>query len=119
MTLGLIPTTDYATPASPEGPTVIAGLIESYDAIILQRHGSVTVGDSPWQAYLKLEKVEHTAKITKTVLELGGDPPMPADQVAKIAARRAKRGLLPAQQASALCQACGVCKLAGIQQELP
>lgn len=114
MTLGLIPTSDYATPASPEGPQVIAGLIESYDAIILQRHGSVTVGASAWDAYLKLEKVEHTAKITKTVLELGGHPPMPPDQVAKAAAWRAERGLLRGDQATALCEACGVCHLAGI-----
>ncbi|NOZ50901.1 MAG: class II aldolase/adducin family protein [Chloroflexi bacterium] len=113
MTLGLIPTSDYAAPASPEGPQVIAGLIESYDAIILQRHGSVTVGASPWEAYLKLEKVEHTAKITKTVLELGGEPPMPADQVAKAAEWRAQRGLMQGRQAADICTACGVCRLSG------
>src|SRR5512135_3196235 len=39
VTLGLIPTTDYATPASPEGAVVIRDLIKGHDAIILQRHG--------------------------------------------------------------------------------
>lgn len=113
MTLGLIPTSDYATPASPEGPLVIAGLIESYDAVVLQRHGSVTVGATAWEAYLKLEKVEHTALITKTILELGGHAPMPPDQVAKVAEWRASRGLMQGSQAKDICESCGVCQLQG------
>ena len=112
MSLGLIPTTAYATPASIEGAQVIAGLIESYDALILQRHGSVTVGSSAWDAYLKLEKLEHTAMITKMLVQLGGDAPMTPDQVGKVAGWRAQHGLMRGSQAQDICDACGVCHLA-------
>ena len=56
VNLGMIPTTEYAMPASAEGATVIRDLIQRYDALILQRHGSVTVGKDLWEAYLNLEK---------------------------------------------------------------
>ncbi len=111
MTLGLIPTTKYATPASPEGAEVIAGVIEHYDALILQRHGSVTVGESPWKAYLKLEKLEHTALITKTLVELNRLNPMKPDEVAKAVHWRESRGLLNDAQAHDLCNVCDVCPL--------
>ena len=108
-TMGLIPTTRYATPSSSEGAEVIAGIIENYDALILQRHGSVTVGDSAWNAYLKLEKLEHTAIITKTLAELGRMNLMSPEEVAKLVARREASGNLPDAQAEAFCEACNVC----------
>ena len=108
-TMGLIPTTRYATPSSIEGADVIAGIIEHYDALILRRHGSVTVGDSAWDAYLKLEKLEHTAVITKTLAELDKLNLMPEEEVAKLVARREERGDLSPVQAEALCDACNVC----------
>jgi len=114
MTLGLIPTTPYATPSSPEGAQVIAGYIEKYDALILKRHGSVTVGHDAIDAYLKLEKLEHTALITKTLLELGREEPFPKEEIAKLVAWRAEKGLMRPGQAEDLCAACGVCDLAGI-----
>ncbi len=113
MGLGLIPTTEYATPSSIEGAQVIAGLIESYDALILQRHGSVTVGKSAWDAYLKLEKMEHAARITKTLVELGGEAPLPPEQVEKLVGWRAERGLLRGSQAEDICRECGVCHIRG------
>lgn len=109
MGLGLIPTSAYATPASIEGAQVIAGLIESYDAIILKRHGSVTVGKSALDAYFKLEKLEHAAIITRTIRQLGGETPLPPEQAAKLVEWRAASGLLKGSQADDLCQACGVC----------
>ncbi len=116
MSLGLIPTTDYATPSSEEGARVIAGLIEHYDALILKRHGSVTVGKDVLDAYLKLEKVEHTALITKTLVELGREEPFPKEEVAKLVGWRAEKGVLTPQQAEDLCRACGVCELAELRR---
>lgn len=114
MSLGLIPTTEYATPSSPEGPQVVAGLIEKYDALILKRHGSLTVGKDALDAYLKLEKLEHTALITKTLVELGREEPFPREEVEKLVAWRAEKGLMRSGQAEDICQACGVCDLVGI-----
>jgi L-fuculose-phosphate aldolase len=110
---GLIPTTEYATPASAEGVAVISDLIKSYDALILQRHGSVTIGPTVIDAYLKLEKLEHTALITKTVVELGREKPFPQEEIAKLVQWRSDVGLMRPGQAEDLCAACGVCKLLG------
>jgi L-fuculose-phosphate aldolase len=110
---GLIPTTDYATPASAEGVGVISELIQRYDALILQRHGSVTIGPTVTDAYLKLEKLEHTALITKTVVELGREKPFPQEEIAKLVQWRSDVGLMRPGQADDLCAACGVCDLLG------
>ena len=54
---------------------MIRELIQHHDAIILQRHGSVTVGKSVWEAYLKLEKLENAAEVTYKLLTLGRSCP--------------------------------------------
>jgi L-fuculose-phosphate aldolase len=64
VTLGAIPTAEYATPGTGEVPESIRQAICNYDALILAHHGSLTVGSSLWEAYLRLEKVEHAAQIT-------------------------------------------------------
>lgn len=110
---GLIPTTEYATPASVEGVRAISDLIRRYDALILQRHGSVTIGATVPDAYLKLEKLEHTALITKTVVELGREQPFPQEEIAKLVQWRGDAGLMRPGQADDLCAACGVCNLLG------
>ena len=35
--------------------------VGTYDALLLDRHGAVTVGKTVFDAYFKMEKVEHTA----------------------------------------------------------
>ena len=42
--LGLTPTTPYATPSSEENARAIREVIAGHDALVLQRHGSLTVG---------------------------------------------------------------------------
>ncbi|MFZ2489826.1 MAG: class II aldolase/adducin family protein [Anaerolineae bacterium] len=108
---GLIPTTDYATPASAEGVTAITDLIQRYDALILQRHGSVTVGPTVFDAYLKLEKLEQAAAITRMVVELGREKPFPQEEIEKLVQWREQAGVMRAGQAEDLCAACGVCAL--------
>ena len=56
VTMGGIPTAEYATPGTPEVPASIQGAIRDYDALILAHHGSLTVGNTLWEAYLRLEK---------------------------------------------------------------
>ncbi len=110
MTLGMIPTTEYAMPASLDGPRVLAGLIEKYDALILKRHGSVTVGNSPIDAYLILEKVEHVAHVLKTLLEIGQEEPLPKEEIARMIAWRVEKGLMRPGQMEDFCRECGVCE---------
>lgn len=73
LTLGEeIPVAPYGTPSTEELPNSISELIKGHDAVILDRHGSVTVGPTLWDAYFKLEKLEYAASVTLTSLQLAG-----------------------------------------------
>ncbi|RME65250.1 MAG: class II aldolase/adducin family protein [Caldilineae bacterium] len=106
--LGMIPMTAYATPSSREGAEVIRELIRRWDALVLQRHGSVTVGNSPLEAYWRLEKLEQVAQMTKMAYELGDPQPLPAEEIAKLVAWRRAQGLIRPGQEQDRCSICGV-----------
>lgn len=108
VTLGLIPTTEYATPSSEENVRAIRDFIRQHDAIVLQRHGSLTVGDSPMQAYMRLETVEQSARIGFMLAQLGARNPLLPEEVEKLLQQREAMGLgFPGERAK-FCQVCGV-----------
>ena len=113
VTLGLIPTTEYATPGQRGGRDGDPRPIKHHDAIILQRHGSVTVGASVWDAYLKLEKLENAAEVTYKLLTLGQELPFPPGAVDKLIDTREKHGLLRPGERGAIRDACSLCSLTG------
>jgi L-fuculose-phosphate aldolase len=84
MSLGVVPTAAYATPTTPEVPESIRGLIERYDALILERHGALTVGQDLLDAYNKMEKLEHSALVILTALQLGRVRLLPPQEVEKL-----------------------------------
>jgi L-fuculose-phosphate aldolase len=63
ITLGGIPTAPYATPGTEQVAESIREFIREYDAILLSRHGAMTVGPNVTDAYNKMEKLEHTARV--------------------------------------------------------
>lgn len=91
-TLGAIPTARYATPGTADVPASLEPYWDRCDAIILDRHGSITVGATLWEAYLKLDKVEHAAQVTFMAALLGTPRPLPAEEVEKLARQGAERG---------------------------
>lgn len=93
--LGLIPTAPYSTPASPENRDAITNLIREHDVILLAHHGSLTVASSLWDAYLKLESLEHGATILHRAEQIGGvKSVIPPHQVEKLLEQREKLGLM-------------------------
>ena len=106
VTLGGIPTAEYATPGTAEVPGSIQAAIRDYDALILAHHGSLTVGDTLWEAYLRLEKVEHTAEITLAAQQLGQVNTLSPQAVEKLTEKR--RELLQ-RQGRDLCEGCTIC----------
>lgn len=79
--MGHIPITPYATPSSAENRDAISEFIETHDAVLLAYHGSLTVGRDVWTAYMLLETLEHTARITYLVHLLGSGKPLPDHHV--------------------------------------
>ena len=84
ITLGGIPTAAYATPGSDEVPESIREFVKEYDAILLSRHGAMTVGADVTDAYNKMEKLEHTARVVLAARLQGPLPPLPAAEVEKL-----------------------------------
>jgi L-fuculose-phosphate aldolase len=115
VTLGGIPTADYATPGTPEVSESIRQAVRDYDALILAHHGSLTVGSTLWEAYLRLEKVEHCAEITLAAQQLGRVNTLSPQAVQKLVQKR--RELLQ-RQGRDLCEGCSVCSL-GDDPRLP
>jgi L-fuculose-phosphate aldolase len=109
VSLGIVPTTAYATPSSEENVRAIRELIGRHDALILQRHGSLTVGDSPMQAFMRLETVEQNARIGFMLAQLGVRNPLPAEEVRKLLRQRQQLGLSREGEAELFCTTCGVC----------
>jgi L-fuculose-phosphate aldolase len=105
---GTIPTTPYATPSSAENQHAISELVKTHDAIVLAYHGSLTVGPTLWEAYLKLESLEHTAKIIALAQTLGGAKPLPPEQVMKLIETRKQWGFARDTDADEFCRYCGV-----------
>ncbi len=114
--LGLVPTTPYATPSSIENQHAVSELIVGHDAILLAYHGTLTVGRSVTEAYLRLETIEHTAKIIALARLLGGGPTLPPDQVAKLLQTRQDWGFSRPGDLEEFCLACGVCHAHGQHQ---
>jgi len=109
--LGLIPTTAYATPSSDESIQAIQELITRHDAMVLQRHGSITIGDSPMQAFMRLETLEQNARIAFMLAQLGVVNPLPAEEVEKLLKQREALGFSKPGEADEFCEVCGVCHL--------
>jgi L-fuculose-phosphate aldolase len=113
VVLGLVPTTPYANPASEENQRAIADVIVGHDALVLQYHGTLTVGSDVNEAYLRLETLEHTAKIIALTRLLGGGPALPPEQVTKLLEARQALGFARPNDAEEFCLACGVCHSSG------
>lgn len=75
LTIGPVPTAPYATPTTEELANSIDPLIEHHQAILLERHGSVTFGCNLKEACMRLEKLEHAAHTLLYSSLLAGRPP--------------------------------------------
>ncbi len=112
FTFGGIPTTEYCAPTTEEVPRAIRKLLGEYDAMILDRHGSLTVGGDLFDAYDKLERMEHVAEITHAARQLGELRPLDRAQVEQLV--EIGRGLgLPERKVSMPCDACNACEHGG------
>lgn len=91
--LGGVPMAPYATPGTKEGADVIRDLIRDCDALLLDRHGALTVGDDVADAYRRMEKVEHSALSLLKAHLLGKVNTLDPDQLDRILKARADYGV--------------------------
>ncbi len=63
LMLGKVPVAPYATPSTDEVPQSIDPYVLDSRAILLRRHGALTFGGSLMEACMRMEKLEHFAKV--------------------------------------------------------
>jgi L-fuculose-phosphate aldolase len=90
-----IPTLPRALPREPAALDRLASHAKRYDALVLSGNGALTLGDDLTQALLRMELVEHYAKILHLTLPLGGVQPLQPGEVQKLLEARKKAGLGP------------------------
>jgi L-fuculose-phosphate aldolase len=104
LTLGCVPLASYGTPSTEELTEAMRPLVKHHNALLMANHGAVAYGSDLWQAWDRLETLEHTAKIAILSRILGGSKNLPADAIEKLINVREAAGYLGE---SARCQACG------------
>jgi L-fuculose-phosphate aldolase len=68
--------------------------IPKYDALLMANHGAVCYGDDLFNAYFKMETLEHVARITLVAELLGGPKVLPRVEVDKLFDSRSRYGIM-------------------------
>ncbi len=88
--LGAVPLASYGLPGTPALSDGMLPFIPNYDALLLENHGCTCWGRDIWQAFFRMEMVEHFARITFVAEMLGGARPLPREEVEKLFAARSR-----------------------------
>ena len=83
--LGQVPcTTSFAMLSTEEVPESVRPYLEDHNALLLANHGALAWGGDLWEAFDRLETVEHTAKIVLNAQLLGGGVPLTEEEVKRL-----------------------------------
>lgn len=92
----------FFPPRSEPGLALLASAALGADALLLENHGAIAFGPNLELAYLRMELVEHQAKIQTIARQLGGLRPLPANAVQALLEARDKAGLRAPQERAGL-----------------
>jgi L-fuculose-phosphate aldolase len=106
LILGAILTAPYSTPTTEEVPRVLRPYVRQANAIVMDRHGALTLGRTLDEAYNRMEAMEHAAKITHAARALGPVTPLPPREVEKLQSLARSLGIPRAPDPCTLCNAC-------------
>jgi L-fuculose-phosphate aldolase len=91
--LGCVPLADYGLPGTPALSETLKPFIPKHDAILLGNHGAVCAGQQIWQAFFRMETLEHVARIALVAELLGGPKLLPRAEVDKLFDARTRYGV--------------------------
>lgn len=92
LAVGAIPIVPYARPGTADMGTVLRPHLPRRRVLILARHGALSWGETLDEAYNGMERLEHSAQILKTAVDLGGLSSLPASEVEWLRGKRAEMG---------------------------
>jgi len=84
FSIGRVALSEYATPSTTEVPESIKDIIKTADAVLLSNHGALTVGKDLFDAYYKMETLEHFAGIIMYARLLGGEIGLDSTQISDL-----------------------------------
>ncbi len=84
INLGAVPLAAYGLPGTPALSDGMLPFIPHYDALLLENHGCTTYGADVWEAFFRMEMVEHFARVTFVAEMLGGARALPREEVEKL-----------------------------------
>jgi L-fuculose-phosphate aldolase len=84
VSLGQVPLAPFALPRTPLATEAVSRCAAEADAMLLPGNGALTLGPDLSLAYLRMELVEHLAKILHHARALGGAQPLPPEEMARL-----------------------------------
>lgn len=91
--LGCVPLAAYGLPGTPELTEPMLPYIPKYNALLMANHGAVSYGEEVFQAFFRMETVEHYARIALVAELLGGPNVLPRTEVNKLLDSRTRYGI--------------------------
>ena len=88
--VGRVPIVPYGTPGTPELGDRVEPYLAEHDALLLANHGAVTLGRTLDQAWIRMESLEHAARIVVAARAVGQPRPLDAAAVGNLEALRAQ-----------------------------
>jgi L-fuculose-phosphate aldolase len=88
LQLGRVPVVAYGTPGTPDLGDCVEPYIAGHDGLLLANHGAVTVGPTLDAAWIRMESLEHAARIILVARTLGRVTELSGDAVARLEAQR-------------------------------
>jgi len=76
--VGRVPLVPYGTPGTPELGDRVEPYLAEHDALLLANHGAVTMGNTLDQAWIRMETLEHAARIILAARMIGQPRPLEA-----------------------------------------
>ena len=112
VALGSIPLVEYGTPGTEEFYKPLLKYLKDHDAFLLANHGALTIGKDVFNAYHKMETIEHFAHIAYVAQQIGQVNILNKDDVQKLYDLRARFGIAT----GVTCKSCeesdsGVCEV--------
>ena len=103
LLLGPILTVPYSTPTTSEVPEMLRPYLLKANALILDRHGALTLGRTLDEAWHRMEAMEHAAKIIHAAHAVGHVRPLPTSEVDKLQALATRLAIPRAPEACNTC----------------
>jgi L-fuculose-phosphate aldolase len=94
LVVGPVPLVPFGMPGTPELGDRIVPYIEDrrHHALLLANHGAVTLGRTLDEAWIRMESLEHAARIIAAARAVGEPKPLTAAAVAKLHKQRERDG---------------------------